>query len=172
MQKKFWTLGLALVFLASGLLSCTGSKKTIAADNTDKTEDYFEEKDQVADYFSEKEKEIFQETENDTVEISSDKTEYDIIIIEPGFYTWLNSIARPSGYYSQSFLEIRNEILVLNWNQRVLFPRQWDPNLYMFQINYDPQIDYGYDVNYKLYNYFIYFQRRYRQRLGPFVPRI
>ncbi|MGJ8739147.1 MAG: DUF6146 family protein, partial [Zobellia laminariae] len=30
----------------------------------------------------------------------------------------------------------------------------------------------GYEVNYKLYNYFIYFQRKYNQRLGPFVPRI
>ncbi len=40
------------------------------------------------------------------------------------------------------------------------------------QIDYQQGIDYGYEVNYVLYNYFIYFQLTYNQRLGPFVPRI
>ena len=110
--------------------------------------------------------------DKEAVEISDDETEYEIIIIEPGFYTWLKSIARPEGYYSQSFLENRNAIMVVTWNQRVLLPQRWNPNLYEMQINYDPSIDYGYEVNYKLYNYFIYFQRKYNQRLGPFIPRI
>jgi len=118
------------------------------------------------------EKEVFQSNDDEPVEISDDETEYEIIIIEPGFYTWLNSIARPEGYYSQSFLENRNIIMVTTWNQRVLQPNRFNPNLYEMQINYDPSIDYGYEVNYKLYNYFIYFQRKYNQRLGPFIPRI
>jgi len=121
---------------------------------------------------SDEEKAVFSRTEGDTINISSDKTEYEIIIIEPGFNTWLQSIARPKGYYTQSFLENRNQILVINWNQRVLQPSRFNPNLYELQIDYDPNIDYGYEVNYKLYNYFIFFQRKYRQRLGPFVPRI
>jgi len=118
------------------------------------------------------EKEIFNQTGQDTVNIASDETEYEIIIIEPGFNFWLQSIARPEGYYTQSFLENRNQIMVINWNQRVLQPQQFDPNLYELQIDYDSSIDYGYEVNYKLYNYFIYFQRKYNQRLGPFLPRI
>lgn len=120
----------------------------------------------------EEEKMAFQQTAEDTVEISSDKTEYEIIIIEPGFNFWLQSIARPEGYYSQSYLESRNQILVSNWNQRVIQPIRFDPNLYQMRIDYESHIDYGYEVNYKLYNYFIYFQRKYNQRLGPFVPRI
>ncbi len=118
------------------------------------------------------EKALFDSDDDEPVEIADDDTEYEIIIIEPGFYTWLNSIARPEGYYSQSFLENRNAIMVVTWNQRVLQPQRWNPNLYEMQINYDPSIDYGYEVNYKLYNYFIYFQRKYNQRLGPFLPRI
>jgi len=114
----------------------------------------------------------FRETERDTVTIADDESDYEIVIIEPGFQTWLSSVARPEGYYSQSFLENRNQILVTNWNQRVLEPLRYDPMLYEMQINYDPGVDYGYDVNYKLYNYFIYFQRKYNQRLGPFLPRI
>ena len=121
---------------------------------------------------TDKEEEIFNSGSEEPVEIENEETEYQIIIIEPGFYTWLMSVARPEGYYSKHWLENRNQILVINWNQRVLQPQQFDPNLYQLQIDYDPNIDYGYEVNYKLYNYFIYFQRKYRQRLGPFVPRI
>lgn len=109
---------------------------------------------------------------NDTVRIASSKEEYEIIVIEPGFNGWLQSIARPEGYYSQNFLENRNRQYVLNWNQRVIQPQQFDPNLYILQIDYDHSIDYGYELNYKLYNYFIYFQQKYKQRLGPWIPRI
>lgn len=121
---------------------------------------------------SDQEKQVFESESEEPVEISDDKTEYEIIIIEPGFFVWLQSIARPEGYYSQSFLESRNSIMVTNWNQRVLQPNRFNSNLYELQIAYDPQIDYGYEVNYKLYNYFVYFQRKYNQRLGPFFPRI
>ena len=121
---------------------------------------------------TEAEKEAFSQVEGDTIEIANDETEYQIIIIEPGFNIWLHSIARPEGYYSQSFMENRNQLMVMEWNRRVLQPAQFNPNLYELQIDYQNGIDYGYEVNYKLYNYFIYFQRKYRQRLGPFLPRI
>jgi hypothetical protein len=115
---------------------------------------------------------VFEEREADTVRIADAESKYEIIIIDPGFYNWLVSIAKPEGYYSQTFLENRNAIYVQNWNNRVLNPREFDPNLYELPIDYDPSVDYGYEVNYKLYNYFIYFQRKYRQRLGPWIPRI
>lgn len=110
--------------------------------------------------------------QNDTVTISSDESDYEIIIIEPGFNSWLASTARPEGYHSQSFLESRNRIYVIAWNQRNLQPTIYDPNLYELRIDYDPNTDYGYEVNYKLYNYFIYFQLKYKQRLSSFYPRI
>ena len=108
----------------------------------------------------------------DTVRIANDKLEYEIIIIEPGFNFWLESRAKPEGYYSQQFLENRNRIYVTEWNNRVLNPSRYNPNLYQMQIDYQPHIDYGYEVNYKLYYYFIYFQIQYKQRLAGFVPRI
>jgi Family of unknown function (DUF6146) len=111
-------------------------------------------------------------TAQDTVRIANDKLEYEIIIIEPGFNFWLKSRAKPEGYYSQEFLENRNRFYVIEWNIRVLDPQRYDPNLYELQIDYQPNIDYGYEVNYKLYYYFIYFQIEYKQRLAGFVPRI
>jgi len=109
---------------------------------------------------------------NDTVSILNDALEYEIIIIEPGFNFWLASTAKPEGYYSQPYLESRNLIYVNEWNSRVMQPQSYNPDLYEMQIDYQPGIDYGYEVNYKLYNYFIYFQLTYKQRLAGFVPRI
>ncbi|NVN18138.1 hypothetical protein GUA46_07280 [Muricauda sp. HICW] len=152
MKKKAIPFILFGLMLGIALNSCTSQKSTLD--------------------LSSEEKALFDSNDEEPVEIANDETEYEIIIIEPGFNTWLNSIARPEGYYSQSFLENRNAVMVINWNQRVLNPMRWNPNLYEMQINYDPSIDYGYEVNYKLYNYFIYFQRKYNQRLGPFIPRI
>ncbi|WP_452220767.1 DUF6146 family protein [Lacinutrix salivirga] len=102
--------------------------------------------------------------EGDTLKISGDNLEYDIIIIEPGFNAWLISTAQPEGYYSQSYLETKNQFYVNAWNNRVI-SSNFNRNLYEMQINYDRNIDYGYEVNYKLYNYFIFFQNKYNQNL-------
>tara|TARA_R110002049_G_scaffold38978_2_gene120346 strand:+ start:4869 stop:5306 length:438 start_codon:yes stop_codon:yes gene_type:complete len=110
--------------------------------------------------------------ESDTVKIANEDLEYEIIIIEPGFNFWLASTARPEGFYSQQYMENKNYQYVVEWNQRVLQPQRYNPNLYELRIDYSPNIDYGYEVNYKLYNYFIYFQLHYKQRLGAFLPRI
>lgn len=109
---------------------------------------------------------------SDTIKMTSDDGEYQIIIIEPGFYGWLNSIARVRGYYSQSFFETRNLMLVQEYNLRVQQPDRFDQNLYPFRIEYYPGINYGYELNYQLYNYFVYFQLHYNQRLTPIEPRI
>lgn len=109
---------------------------------------------------------------SDTVTIANDDLEYEIIIIEPGFNAWLVSRAKPEGFYSQQYLENKNRVYVTEWNSRVLQPQRYNSNLYEIQIDYQPQIDYGYEVNYKLYNYFIYFQLTYKQQLAGFVPRI
>lgn len=126
--------------------SCTTSKKTVEADNSSA---------QIGD----------------TIKITSDKTEYEIIIIEPGFNVWLNTTARPEGFYNQTYLENKNIFYVQAWNNRVLQPQRYNPNLYEMQIDYRQNIDYGYELNYKLYNYFIYFQNKYNQNLlGGRVP--
>lgn len=99
------------------------------------------------------------------VVIKNDSLEYEIIIIDPGFNSYLNSIARPSGYYTQNYLEVRNRFYVPLWNLRVNNPTRFNPNIYENIIDYDSNIDYGYDVNYKLFNYFEFAQHKYRMRL-------
>jgi Family of unknown function (DUF6146) len=108
---------------------------------------------------------------SDTVRIANDELEYEVIIIDAGFNTWLNSMARPRGYYNENFLENRNRMYVNEWNSRVLQTQRYNSNLYEMQINYNPQIKYGYEVNYLIYNYFIYFQIANKQQFAGFVPR-
>lgn len=107
---------------------------------------------------------------NDTVRIANEELEYEVIIIDPGFSTWLNTMALPRGYYSQSYLESKNQLYVSEWNNRVMQPLRYNPNLYEMTINYEPAVNYGYEVNYLIYNYMIYFQNTYKQRLFGHVP--
>ncbi|MGL5111871.1 MAG: DUF6146 family protein [Flavobacterium sp.] len=106
----------------------------------------------------------------DTIRIANDSLEYEVIIIDIGFNTWLNSIALPRGFYSQSYLENKNRFYSTEWNIRAQQPLRFDPNLYEMAINYDPQINYGYEVNYLIYNYMVYFQNRYHQKLFGTIP--
>lgn len=110
-------------------------------------------------------------TANDTVRIANDSLEYEVIIIDPGFNSWLASRAKPRGYYGQPYLENKNRFWVQEWNSRVLDPRRWG-DMYQMRIDYDPNINYGYEVNYLLYNYLVYFQLSNNQRLGGIVPQI
>lgn len=108
---------------------------------------------------------------SDQVRIANDSLEYEIIIIDSGFNSWLASRAKPRKFYSESYLEGRNQTYVTEWNNRVNQPQRYSPNLYEMRIDYDPRIHYGYEVNYLLYNYMVYFQIANKQQFGGFVPR-
>ena len=129
--------------------SCNSSKKTTKSDVDESTKT----------------------VKNDTVKISNPDSGYDVIIIEPGFSVWLETKAKPKSFYNQKTLENKNIQMVSQWNTRVLQPSKYDSKLYEMQINYQSGTDYGFDMNYKLYNYFIFFQNKYKQNLlGSRVP--
>lgn len=102
----------------------------------------------------------------DPVVIANDSLEYEIIIIDPGFTYFLNAVAQPEGYYSQTYMEARNRAWVTTWNIRARNPSQFNTNIYENIIDYQQNIDYGYEVNYKLFNYFLFAQQKYRMSLG------
>ena len=99
----------------------------------------------------------------DTIKIANDSIGYEIIILEIGFNSWL-ATQKPRGYYSQNYLENKNQLLVTEYNIRVNQPSRYQ-QLYPFRIDYNSRIDYGYEVNYLLYHYFLFFQRKYNQNL-------
>jgi hypothetical protein len=67
-------------------------------------------------------------------------------------------------------MEQRNQMWVMQWNQNVMTGQQ--RNLFEMTINYDPNIDYGYEVNYLLFNYLTYFQLTNNIQLGGFSARL
>ncbi|MNK90399.1 hypothetical protein D3C87_1104510 [compost metagenome] len=107
---------------------------------------------------------------SDTVRIANDSLEYEVIIIDNGFSTWLASRAYPRNYYSLQYLENKNYLYVTEWNNRFSQPQRYNPNLYEMSIDYRQDIHYGYEVNYLIYNYMIYFQNTYKQKLWGYVP--
>jgi hypothetical protein len=100
---------------------------------------------------------------SDTVRIANDELEYEIIIIEPGFNSWLITQPNPE-YYSLSSLENKNVFSVAEYNRRVI-NSAYSRELYPQQINYEPNISYGMEVNYLLFQYFRYFEKTYNQKL-------
>ncbi len=100
----------------------------------------------------------------DTIRIENEELEYEIIIIDNGFHAWIVT-QRPMSYFTQSTLEAKNRRYVMEWNQRASNPTLYNPELYQFLIDYDPKIDYGMEVNYMLYMYFEFCQRKYGLRL-------
>jgi hypothetical protein len=107
---------------------------------------------------------------NDTVRIANDALEYEVIIIDPGFANWLVSRSFPRNYHTQIYLENKNRLWITEWNNRVLQPFRFNPNLYEMTINYNQTVDYGYEVNYLIYNYLVYFQNTNKQKLFGYVP--
>ena len=106
---------------------------------------------------------------SDTLHITNKELEYEVIIIDGGFTNWFNTYARPRSTYTQEFLEMRNRFWVLEWNNRARSTRYL--HLYEMPINYETNTNYGFEVNYMLYNYLVYFQITNKQQLGGYIAR-
>ena len=87
---------------------------------------------------------------------------FEIQVLDPGFMNWCITRARPRGFYGLPYLETQNRFMVAVWNSRAYSGQR----PYGFPIDYDPNIRYGYEVNWTLFNYFLYFQEVTGERLG------
>jgi hypothetical protein len=102
----------------------------------------------------------------DTLAVN-DSLEYELIILDPGFDSWLAT--KPSkAFYSNEYYETRNRLYVSEWNQRYMSNRR-NSGIYETYIDYNFNTDYGLDLNYKLYYYFKFFEETNHIRLIPSV---
>ena len=92
---------------------------------------------------------------NGKVTLSNPDLEYEVIIIDNGFERWFSTNRKPKNYYSITFLENKNRRWVQQWNALVGRIDSVVEN----RIDYNSQIHYGYEVNYMLYHYLLYFQQ-------------
>ncbi len=98
-------------------------------------------------------------------ETSEDSTEYELIIMDSRFESWL-ATQPPANYYSQQYYESWNHRYVTEWNNRHNNPLRYD-GFYETHIDYDPNTDYGLELNYKLYYYFRFIEKEYGIVLVP-----
>ncbi|TDO03830.1 DUF6146 family protein [Sunxiuqinia elliptica] len=104
----------------------------------------------------------------DTVD-TEDSVSYELIVLDPGFESWFLTYSKPSWYHSQQYYETWNEQYVNAWNYNSIWHR--NARLLDGQIDYNPQIDYGLDINHKLFYYFQYVENELKIRILSNSPR-
>ena len=90
-------------------------------------------------------------------EDESDSLEYELIVMDPGYETFLVS-QLPMEYHTQQYYETWNQRYVREWNYRHDHPFEYGDN-YETYIDYQPDIDYGLELNYRLYYYFRFYEK-------------
>lgn len=89
---------------------------------------------------------------------NEEKTGYEAIVFDPGFDLFLTT--QPSkSFYSEPFLKTKNTLMVAEWNYRVNNPMRYRRDIYEIKIDYDPNIEYGIDVEYTLYMFFRFMEK-------------
>ncbi len=98
-------------------------------------------------------------------EEEKDSVEYELIVLDPRFESWLVT-QPPANFYSQQYYETWNQQYVTEWNHRHNNPLRYG-SFYETYIDYDPHIDYGLELNYRLYYYFRFIEDQYGIVLIP-----
>lgn len=90
-----------------------------------------------------------------TVEVATDDSlEYQLETFDLKFETWYLLHNNPSQYHSQSYYEGWNSQYVSAWNANALTSRR--SSFFEPIVGYDSTIDYGLELNHKLFYYFQY----------------
>jgi len=98
-------------------------------------------------------------------EIPGDSVEYELIVLDPGFESYL--FTQPSKeFYSQGYYERWNARYVREWNFRHSQPLTFG-DMYLTYIDYREDIDYGLELNYRLFHYFRFFEKENGVDLVP-----
>jgi hypothetical protein len=95
------------------------------------------------------------EIKNKTVEVATeDSLEYELETFDPKFETWYLLHDNPSQCRSQSYYEGWNKQYVSAWNANAMDQRK--SSFFETIVGYDPTVDYGFELNHRLFYYFQY----------------
>jgi hypothetical protein len=98
-----------------------------------------------------------------------DSVEYELIVFDSGFESWYLTRSKPANYHEQSWYEQWNRRYVQSWNNHNIGSRY--SQLIDGMINYEPNIDYGPEINHKLFYYFMYVEHELGTPIIPNGPR-
>ena len=85
---------------------------------------------------------------------SEDSPEYELVIIDHGFDSWLLRNGHMRGQHENTYLQNMNSIYANTWNRLYVTGNRRVESY----VDYDTRIDYGSEFNYKLFMYFKYFE--------------
>lgn len=103
---------------------------------------------------------------NDVVQ--EDSLEYELIVFDTEFETWYMLQDSPARYRSQQYYENWNRQYVLEWNYLATQPRR--RSFFQPIVGYEPGVDYGFELNHKLFYYFQYVENVLRIPILPNRP--
>ncbi|PTN08352.1 DUF6146 family protein [Mangrovibacterium marinum] len=98
-----------------------------------------------------------------------DTVTYELVVLDPGFDSWYLLHDSPSKYHSQSYYEGWNQRYVDAWNYQHIGHRY--AQVIEGNIDYQPGIDYGFELNHKLFYYFMYVENELDIQLIPDGPK-
>ena len=103
---------------------------------------------------------------NETVQ--EDSLEYELIVFDAGFETWYMLQNSPARYRSQQYYENWNQQYVSQWNYLATHSRR--RSFFEPIMGYEPGVDYGFELNHKLFYYFQYVEHVLRIPILPNRP--
>jgi hypothetical protein len=110
----------------------------------------------------------FTETKHDLT-AQSDSIEYELETFDSRFESWYMMQKSPSQFRSQSYYETWNRQYVSEWNFKATTGRN---SFFEPIIGYEPSVDYGFELNHKLFMYFMYVERVLKIQILPNGPNI
>ena len=86
------------------------------------------------------------------IDLKQHEEKYELIVLDPGFDTWFATTWSPAKDRSQAYYSHWNQRYVSEWNYKARQPHT--SSFFNNMIHYDSSIDYGIQVDRKLYYYF------------------
>jgi len=105
-----------------------------------------------------------------TIEVETDDSlEYELETFDSKFESWYLMHNSPAEYRSKSYYESWNRQYVSAWNSNAIQHKR--KSFFESIIGYDPTIDYGFELNHKLFYYFQYVENILKISIMPGGPK-
>ena len=100
---------------------------------------------------------------------ASDSLEYELVTFDGKFESWYIMQNVPSKFRSQEYYENWNRQYVDAWNYNSTQPGK--SNFFEYIHGYNPTVDYGFELNHKLFYYFQYVENVLKIKILPAGPK-
>ena len=88
------------------------------------------------------------------MEPENDSTEYELVVFDLGFESWYALQNSPAKYRTKEYYENWNRQYVLAWNNKAMV--SGNKGFFETIVGYDYNTDYGFELNHKLFHYFMF----------------